>query len=394
MIEILENCVDPVVTKNKRVFPCGKCQICRAQKSSEWTTRAYHELITQKKAIFITLTYDSKNMTKCEKTKFKKQCKEDKGGNLVKEDMRKFFKSLRQRLGTRTKIKYIYCGEYGGERRRPHYHAIIYGIEATEEVKVIVNRSWGRGYVDMPTNKINEKIIKYVLGYVRKKIGTENEKYEEIGRVKPYQRQSQGLGKEWAEKNVKQWAEKMSIGMDGRQKPIPRYYVKKIHEMEGYKIRYTTKITTVYYIEGMRCDREIINKNNYKVVKNREGRYTKKMEEAIEVKIKLAEIKNKEYYKEIKIDVVRIYEEKRKRREQEREQNDEWYEHCSNLAEEIIEKMLYKEYYRNEIKKEGKYRVEEKIMSNEIWNKINGKAKNKEASMLKSPYGMRDKIEC
>ena len=93
--------------------PCGKCWSCRLSKSRDWAIRCVHESKMHKRNCFITLTYNDEHLPA--------------DRSVHKEELQKFFKRLRKRLGH--KIRYFACGEYGTKNLRPHYHAIIFGTD-------------------------------------------------------------------------------------------------------------------------------------------------------------------------------------------------------------------------------------------------------------------------
>lgn len=61
---------------------------------------------------FLTLTYDNENLPP--------------HGQLVKRDLQLFFKRLRHLVGP---FRYVATGEYGELRRRPHFHAALFGVD-------------------------------------------------------------------------------------------------------------------------------------------------------------------------------------------------------------------------------------------------------------------------
>ena len=102
------------------IIPCGKCIGCRLDKAQDWATRSLIEAKQWKNNCFITLTYNDKNLPK--------------NGSLYKRDMTLFWKNLRYyHKGAESRIykgreeypiRYFSCGEYGGEKGRPHYQLI------------------------------------------------------------------------------------------------------------------------------------------------------------------------------------------------------------------------------------------------------------------------------
>ena len=90
-------------------IPCGKCTGCLADESLMWSIRAYHESQEHMFNSFVTLTYDDEHLPPDHK--------------IHKEHLQNFFKRARHSF----KFRYLACGEYGEQTRRPHYHALIFG---------------------------------------------------------------------------------------------------------------------------------------------------------------------------------------------------------------------------------------------------------------------------
>lgn len=85
---------------------------CRLAYSREWAIRITHEARMHSANCFITLTYDDAHLPRF--------------GQLVKRDLQLFFKRLRK---VSPPFKYVACGEYGDTRRRPHFHAALFGVD-------------------------------------------------------------------------------------------------------------------------------------------------------------------------------------------------------------------------------------------------------------------------
>lgn len=92
-------------------LPCGRCIGCRLERSRQWATRLVHELSFHEDSSFITLTYSDAYLPP--------------GGTLVLKHFQDFMKRLRE--ASPTPIRFFHAGEYGEKRKRPHYHAIIFG---------------------------------------------------------------------------------------------------------------------------------------------------------------------------------------------------------------------------------------------------------------------------
>lgn len=142
------------------LVPCGKCPNCLQNKALEWTARLCKEAEEWKYTYFITLTYDEKH-------------KKD----LNKRDLQLFLKRFRNFSGF--ELKYYINGEYGEATERPHYHAIFFLNEKIPDLVFYGNnlytselfaKSWKNGNV-LISSDVNERSIKYTIGYTLKKLG-------------------------------------------------------------------------------------------------------------------------------------------------------------------------------------------------------------------------------
>lgn len=206
-----------------RLYGCGKCMPCRIQRTSEWSLRLMNELpYWNYEATFITLTYDEEHLPS------------DFG--LHKEDLQKFFKRLRKDLDY--KIKYYACGEYGDKLGRPHYHAIVFGLDYNEFNRQLIKDNWrlcdSERFDYSPYKKsecgfapVTPDDIRYVCGYIQKKLNGDmaQETYGE--RQPPFSASSQGLGLRFAESH-KEELQNGEVTFRGHNVSIPRYYVKKL----------------------------------------------------------------------------------------------------------------------------------------------------------------------
>lgn len=173
-----------------------------------------HEKTEWENSSFTTLTYAPENVPP---------------RGLRKKDLQKFFKRLRKLV---PELKYFACGEYGEDERytkRPHYHAILFGISKALADQLIPS-TWGLGSV--LNGHAEEDSIRYVAGYIDKKWMAGDQKHTEyMGKPPPFQTQSQGIGKEYW---LQHYHEFLDDGFKFRGKPqaIPRYYVEllKTHD--------------------------------------------------------------------------------------------------------------------------------------------------------------------
>lgn len=125
-----------------------------------------HESQLHSESAFITLTYDPENIPP--------------GGTLIKKHFQDFAKRLRKKFPDR-KIKYFHCGEYGERLQRPHYHALLFGVDFPDRVRFkksadgsilytseILQRLWPAGFATV--GDVTFESAAYVARYVMKKI--------------------------------------------------------------------------------------------------------------------------------------------------------------------------------------------------------------------------------
>lgn len=189
--------------------PCGSCLGCRIAHSREWSLRLLHELGYWDHAVFLTLTYDEDHCPR----------------SLSKRELQLFWKRVRRALGDR-KIKYFSCGEYGDIYGRPHYHAIVFGLQGTDER--LIQECWQKGFIML--GGVSQKSIAYVTGYVLKKYNNKKNKemYEQYDLQSPFQLVSQGLGLRYAIDNSDMLHDNMGCSFNGHSVGVPRYYQKKL----------------------------------------------------------------------------------------------------------------------------------------------------------------------
>lgn len=201
--------------------PCGKCMSCRIQRTNEWTTRLENEMNYHKDSCFITLTYDDDHLPG------------GMPGTLEPKHAQDFIKRLRFYI--KQKIKYYLVGEYGENTQRPHYHMIIFGWkpELNEGVFIggqfssnLVLKCWSYGFNSV--GSATHDSIQYVVGYIRKKLNGEKA-FQTYGfRNRPFMRCSQGLGLRYALDHRKEIKEELKVTVKGKNRGLPRYYVKKL----------------------------------------------------------------------------------------------------------------------------------------------------------------------
>ena len=145
-------------------LPCGQCIGCRLERSRQWAIRMAHEAQLHEDNCFLTLTYNDENLPKHNSLKLK--------------DFQKFMKRLRKAFGK--KIRFFHCGEYGEKFQRPHYHAIIFGLDFKDKIlfseqndqklyiSPTLNKIWGLGHATI--GDVTFQSAAYVARYITKKI--------------------------------------------------------------------------------------------------------------------------------------------------------------------------------------------------------------------------------
>lgn len=188
-------------------IPCRTCEECFQQTRREWVTRAVCESKLHDSMLFATFTYEDAQIPKTD------IITED-GEYLTHytldyTDFQKFMKKLRKKIDK--PIRYMVCGEYGSHTYRPHYHAILFGLDFSDfktapewykrntqgdDLYIIPQLSeiWTHGYVTV--SKANTQTMAYVAGYVAKKLTDRDTKrfYDDCGIVRPFIRSSKALG--------------------------------------------------------------------------------------------------------------------------------------------------------------------------------------------------------
>lgn len=199
-------CVSPISVHGQR-FNCGHCAACRINRVQVWTTRIIHELSYWDKASFVTLTYDDEHLPV--------------GNELFPRDLTLFWKRLRKDTGR--DLKYIASGEYG-DRDRPHYHAIIFGVGHDESE--LVEDAWQNGFVYLGTANANS--ARYVVKYIQKKVTGKLQKAAYQGRLPPFLRCSGGIGWRWLSDNNAKVERMLYVTRHGMKIPMPKYYKERL----------------------------------------------------------------------------------------------------------------------------------------------------------------------
>jgi len=210
---------------------CGKCIGCRLDRSREWAVRCVHETQMHDQSCFITLTYKNSELV----------LTPDGIPTLFHEHFQLFMKKLRKKFGEG--IGFFMCGEYGEKHHRPHYHAILFGVDFIDKKAYRQNENgdmiyhsqmldelWGHNDPELCPNEVGTATFKsaaYVARYVVKKLGGPMEELYQ-GRLPDYGKPSRkyAIGKKWLEKYWEDVFNYNELTLEGHTIPIPRYYQK------------------------------------------------------------------------------------------------------------------------------------------------------------------------
>ncbi len=209
-----------------QVVPCGNCVGCRAEQGRQWAVRMMHESRMHRSSLFVTLTLNDESL--------------NENRELCAKDFSRFVKRLRKTQEGR--ISYFGCGEYGERTGRPHYHALLFGVDFLDKYRGNDGRGrnfwrsetlediWGGGIAEMGT--VTMASASYVAGYIRKKV-----KAKDYVRANPlngellkpeFARMSlnPAIGKRWIEKYWRDVYPRDFVVIDGFEAKPPRYYDK------------------------------------------------------------------------------------------------------------------------------------------------------------------------
>lgn len=222
-------CLKPIKI-NGNYYNCGYCRSCRVNYTTMWTNRLTCELSNwfEQGASFVTLTYDNEHLPI------------DYG--LHSEDLTLFFKRLRKNIVNEyqdktRRIKYYACGEYG-HLKRPHFHAIIFGLNSfSDKDREILKQSWSLCepflFDKRSDNKsgfahVTRESIQYVTGYVQKKLSGSLAVEEYGDKQRPFTRASKGLGLDWCLEHEQQIKNNMFMWYKNHRVGVPRYFREKL----------------------------------------------------------------------------------------------------------------------------------------------------------------------
>lgn len=235
----MAQCSHPYLVDTQPV-PCGKCYQCKQRRVAGWAARLMNQDMHSHMSFFVTLTYAPEHLM------FSTQ----KRPTLYPSHLTSYWKALRKKFKTKG-IKYYVAGEYGSNRQRPHYHALVFindpKISPMDAFRALEN-SWKYG--DTFIGTVTGESIAYTLKYISKKPSVPQ--YKGDTRTREFQRVSKGLGINYLTEAAKRWhhadiKERAYIPLQGGNRaPLPRYYKDKLYtkderELIGLHMQTTTE---------------------------------------------------------------------------------------------------------------------------------------------------------
>ncbi len=203
----------------RMTVPCGQCIGCRLERSRQWAMRCMHEASLYDENAFVTLTYSDDCLLPL--------------GSLDVRDFQLFMKRLRKR---RDRVRFFHCGEYGEQTGRPHYHALLFGVDFpdkyawTERQGLPVWRSdeleeiWPSGQSEI--GSVTFESAAYVARYVCKKVTGKAAAAHYGDRRPDYATMSRrpGIGRGWYDKFRSDVFPSDEVVVRGKAMKPPRYY--------------------------------------------------------------------------------------------------------------------------------------------------------------------------
>lgn len=267
-------------------LPCGQCIGCRLARSRDWAIRCVHEAQLHEDNCFITLTFNEESLVQ-RRPEIGPVSKpeERKPGHtmsLDKAEFPKFMKRLRKHFGKAGKnVRFFHCGEYGDLYHRPHYHAILFGIDFPDKVfggmrnglplyrSPTLEKLWPYGYSSI--GSVTFESAAYVARYVMKKatgldaLDNYYEPDDETGELiqtleAEYTTMSRrpGIAANWFEKYHSDVYPSDFITHNGKKFRSPKYYDKLLERMDSFTledIKFDRKEAALKHVENQTPER-------------------------------------------------------------------------------------------------------------------------------------------
>lgn len=171
----------------------------------------------------LTLTYDDSNLPP--------------DGSLRPDDVSIFIRRLRK--STRLKVSYFYCGEYGENFSRPHYHLVLFGYDFSTDRKYHFATNLSKFYTsDYLTNlwrqghalisDFSKEGAQYTAKYVLKKVNGKSQDSHYKGKLPEFARMSKkpAIGLRFVQQYFEEIYNNKCVRDFQNSYKIPRYYDK------------------------------------------------------------------------------------------------------------------------------------------------------------------------
>lgn len=213
---------------------CGNCRACRRNKAREWGFRSYVESLSYDSSIFLSLTYDDEHIPIGPKG----------FPTLRKADTQTFWKDFRYYVG---ECRYLLSGEYGEHTHRPHYHAVVFGVDLDNPVfydkfysprkKAWIARCKAWKFGEVCIGNVTVGSCQYVAKYVvKRKTGRAGQAYYEKYGIEPEfatMSRRPGLGYDYLKENESLIKRHGYVMIKGHKTPLSRYYIDKLYDKES-----------------------------------------------------------------------------------------------------------------------------------------------------------------
>lgn len=259
--------------------PCGKCYECQSKNRADWAFRAKEELSVRPNAYFCTFTYSNEYLPtlvidddteiecvwKPHVSDLIKKFQDFFADNFGRFEYKKYDKIVNGvSYSNRVKhytfkplIRYYITSEYGSERHRPHYHALIFLPNCADCIDLhkftcLCRKLWSFGNVDVQRvtraniNYVQKHQVKYDKGTLLQQI------YAPI--FSTMSRYRGGLGISYLEKIYDVQKELgrnnvINVVNGSYRMPLPKFYLNKIFDKrtDSELIEIATKQNQLHY---------------------------------------------------------------------------------------------------------------------------------------------------
>lgn len=233
-------------------LPCGQCIGCRVRRAQDWTIRVMHEASMHERSCVVGLTYGRDRLPP--------------DGSLCHRDFQLFMKRLRFKFGP---TRFFMCGEYGPRGGRPHYHAVLFGVDFRSDwvpagksssgfvyySSQALSDLWGLGRVSV--QPLCRETAGYVAQYIlKKRLGYDADDYyttvdPDSGEIRKLKHEYSCMsrrpgigGTAYARWRSDLFPNDFAV-LDGKERPVPRSYsrlAKKDSEVDWDSIEHARQV--------------------------------------------------------------------------------------------------------------------------------------------------------